>query len=239
MKRKFRTSQIALYSVLGFLILLTIVLSISIIKGNLLAHQSNASHLLDDEHRLVKTLSLRDIEEIQIKGRWLVELEQSEEWTVEISYPETTEHWLNYRQRNKHFELEYDPSFGSRKYSVAVISIPTLSSLELTGKNALNINKFESERIDLSITGRNVIKGKGGRFDTLILSALGNNYVDLESVPTKNAYVNNTGKSKTVLSMDGGKLSGSLTGSSILDYYGTTTENAVKVTGKARVNDLD
>ena len=239
MKRKFRTSQIALFSVLGFLILLTIVLSISIIKGKLLAHQSSASHVLDDEHRVVKILNLREIEEIQIKGRWLIELEQNEEWTVEISYPEATEHWLNYRQRNKHFELEYDPSFGSSKYSVGVISIPTLSVLELIGKIYLNINNFESERINLSITGNNVIKGKGGRFDTLVLSSLGNNYVDLKSVPTKNANVNNTGKSKTVLSMDGGKLSGSLTGASILDYYGTTIENSVRVTGKAKVNDID
>ncbi len=239
MKRKFKSSQIALYSVLGVLILLTIVLSISIVKGKLLAHQSNASHVLDDEHRVVKILSLRDIEEIQIKGRWLIELEQNEEWRVEISYPEATEHWLNYRQRNKHFELEYDPGFGSSKYSVAVISIPTLPTLELTGKNAVNINNFEGERMDLSITGNNVIKGKGGRFDTLVLSALGRSYVNLKSVPTKNAYVSNTGKSKTVLSMDGGKLSGSLTGASILDYYGTTIENSVKVTGKARVNDLD
>ena len=239
MKRKLRTSQIALYSLLGFLTLLTIVLSISIIKGHLLAHQSNASHVLDDEHRVVKNLSLRDIEEIEIKGRWLIELEQNEEWTVEISYPEATEHWLNYRQRNKHFELEYDPSFGSSKYAVGVISIPTLSTLALTGKNSMNINNFEGERIELSITGNNVIKGKGGRIDTLVLSALGNNYVDLESVPTKNVYINNTGKSKTVLSMDGGKLSGSLTGASILDYYGTTADYAVKVTGKARVNNLD
>ena len=239
MKRKFRTSQIALYSLLAFLILLTIILSISIIKGKLHAHYSNASHVLDDEHRVVKILSLRDIEEIQFKGRWLIELEQNEEWTVEISYPQATEHWLNYHQRNKHFELEYDPGFSSRKYSVGVISIPTLSALELTGKNALNINNFEGERIELSITGNNVIKGKGGRFDTLVLSALGKNNVDLVSVPTKNAYVNNSGKSKTVLSMDGGKLSGSLTSASILDYYGTTIENTVKVTGKARVNELD
>ncbi len=240
MKRKFRTSQIALYSVLGFLILLTIVLSISILKGNLLAYQSKASHVLDDEYRVVKNLSLRDIEEIEIEGRWIIDLKQSEEWKVEISFPKNTEHLLKHGQRNNRFKLEYDPpGFGSRKYSVAVISIPTLTALALTGKNSLNINKFEGERIDFSITGRNVIKGNGGRFDTLVLSALGNNHVDLESVPTKNAYVNNTGKSKTVLSMDGGKLSGSLTGASILDYYGTTTENSVKVTGKARVNDLD
>jgi len=39
--------------------------------------------------------------------------------------------------------------------------------------------------------------------------------------------------------MDGGKLSGSLTGASILDYYGTTIENSVRVTGKAKVNDID
>ena len=239
MKRKFRTSQIALYSVLGILILLTIVLSISIIKGKLHAHHSNASHVMDDEHRVVKILSLRDIEEIQIEGRWLIELEQNEEWKVEISYPEDSEHLLKYHQRNKHLKLEYDPGFGSRKYSVGVISIPTLTALVLTGKNAVNINNFEGERIELSIIGNNVIKGKGGQFDTLILSALGKNNVDLELVPTKNAYVNNTGKSKTVLSMEGGKLSGSLTGASILDYYGTTIENSVKVTGKARVNDLD
>ena len=239
MKRKFRTSQIALYSVLGILILLTIILSISIIKGKLLAHQSSASHVLDDEHRVVKILSLRNIEQIQIEGRWLIELEQNEEWTVEISYPEDSEHLLKYHQRNKHFKLEYDPGFGSSKYSVGVISIPKLTALDLTGKNAVNINNFEGERIELSIIGNNVIKGKGGRFDTLVLSALGKNNVDLESVPTKNAYVNNTGKSKTVLSMDGGKLSGSLTGASILDYYGTTIENSVKVTGRARVNDLD
>ena len=239
MKRKLRTSQIALYSVLGILMLLTIILSISIIKGKLLVSHSNTSHVLDDEHRVVKILSLRDIEEIQIKGRWLIELEQNEEWTVEISYPEATEHWLNYRQRNKHFEFEYDPSFGSSKYAVGVISIPTLSALELTGKNSVNINNFEGQRIDLFITGNNVIKGKGGRFDTLVLGMLGYNYVDLKSVPTKNAYVNITGNSKTVLSMDGGKLSGYLTGASTLDYYGTAIENAVKVTGIARVNDLD
>ena len=239
MKRKLRTSQIALYSVLGILMLLTIVLSISIIKGKLLVSHSNTSHVLDDEHRVVKILSLRDIEEIQITGRWLIELEQNEEWTVEISYPEATEHWLNYRQRNKHFELKYDPSFGSSKYAVGVISIPTLSALELTGKNSVNINNFEGQRIDLFITGNNVIKGKGGRFDTLVLGMLGYNYVDLKSVPTKNVHVNITGNSKTVLSMDGGKLSGYLTGASTLDYYGAAIENAVKVTGIARVNNLD
>ena len=92
MKRKFRTSQIALYSVLGFLILLTIVLSISILKGNLLAYQSKASHVLDDEYRVVKNLSLRDIEEIEIEGRWIIDLKQSEEWKVEISFPKNTEH---------------------------------------------------------------------------------------------------------------------------------------------------
>ncbi len=239
MKRRLRTSQIALMSVLGILILLTIVLSISIIKGELLAPQSNASHFLDDEHRVVKILSLKDIQEIQIKDRWLIELNQNREWTVEISYTEATEHLLHYHQLNKHLDLEYDPGFGSSKFAVGVISIPTLQVLELTGKNTVNINNFEDERIDLSITGNNVIEGNGGRFNTLVLSALGNNHVDLESVPTKNAYVNNTGKSKTVLSMDGGKLSVYLTGASTLDYYGTALENSVKVTGMARVNDLD
>ncbi len=184
-------------------------------------------------------MSIQDIQDIQINGRWLIELKQNEEWTVEISYPEGTEHLLHYRQRNKHFELEYDPGFGSSKFAVGVISVPTLQALDLTGKNTVNINNFEGERIDLSITGNTVIKGKGGRFDTLVLSALGKSYVDLESVSTKNAYVNNSGKSKTILSMDGGKLSGSLTGASTLDYYGTALENSVKVTGMARVNDLD
>ena len=240
MKRKLRTSQIALYSLLGFLILLTIVLSISILKGNLLAHQSKTSHVFNDEHRVVKILSLRDIEEIEIEGRWIIDLKQSEEWKVEISFPKNTEHLLKHGQRNKRFKLEYDPpGFGSRKSSVAVISIPTLTALALTGKNSVNINNFEGQRIDLFITGNNAIKSKGGRFDTLVLGMLGYNYVDLKSVPTKNAYVNITGNSKTVLSMDGGKLSGYLTGASTLDYYGAAIENAVKVTGIARVNNLD
>ena len=67
---------------------MTIVLSISILKGNLLAYQSKASHVLDDEYRVVKNLSLRDIEEIEIEGRWIIDLKQSEEWKVEISLPE-------------------------------------------------------------------------------------------------------------------------------------------------------
>ena len=83
------------------------------------------------------------------------------------------------------------------------------------------------------------IRGKNSSFDKAVITLSGTGNIDLSDVITINADVQLSGLGSINLYMDGGELSGNLSGLGNIEYSGKADRNNLKVTVLGNVSRSD
>ena len=188
--------------------------------------------------RLSESADLTGITEVEIAGGWRVNVTRGDEWKLEVADSGNRDARVRMHVFGKRLRL----GGGSRAWrrergapkSVNIV-LPALEELELRGGVRLALSGFRGDRLAVGIAGAARLEGRGGRYDELELSVAGASAVDLRGIAVTDAEIDLRGASDVVLTMSGGVLSGSVAGAGSLRYYGTVSEERVRVAGVARI----
>lgn len=246
---KMKKSQVTMLSALGVLALIVIMLvgvgrmAVSSMDNGATGESSRTDYSIQGE----KDFDIRDFESIKFIGNWKVKLEQGDDWRVELDYPVNMKQELQVSVESGRLIL--DPGHmgdtywnwswwkgGQQKGYRARIVMPKLKSVEISGATNLDLNGFTGEHLDILISGAGNLDGERGRYESLTLTMSGAGNVDLRDMVFTDAMINLSGAGNVNLGMDGGVLSGNLSGFGNIEYYGSVKDEKVNVSGFGKVH---
>ena len=208
--------------------------------------KASSSKQINYRDMVEKKFDVRDFDSIRFLGTWKVELEQGDAWRVELRYPRDMEDDLEVSVKNGRLTLnpgQWDNHWnwnwwkgGHQESLKARIVMPNLKSLDISGATNLDFAGFEGENLNIAISGAGNVEGKDGRFENLDLNMSGAGNVDMRDVIFVDANVNMSGAGNVNLGMDGGVLSGNLSGFGNIEYYGSVSDEHVNVSGFGKVH---
>ena len=242
-----RNSQTALLTALGVTVL-GIVIVIAILRVSLLGFAPTASANTDrgvatSGESVTATVNLTDFEDILIRNSWVVELTQGDEWRVELTFPEDRGSDSLVEVRDGRLILEGEEGgpnrwrwWGgdAREYRAEIV-MPALASLEIAGAANVELDGFEGDNLALTISGAANVESRSGTYDSLNVTISGAANVDLDGVLVTAAHVVMSGASNVELLMNGGELSGNISGLGNLSYSGQVSNESVVVSGLGHV----
>ena len=221
-----KRSQIALLVMGGALagVVIAFVVSARI------ALSSDGFAFFDGPH-ITGNVELHGFRNIDVAGHWNVNLSRGDDWQIELSYPDGFEDRVKAGLAGERLWLRVD----SRSWweepelpATADIVMPELEELGLKG----------ASRVEMEVAGVTRLKGRESRYDELELSVAGASHIDLRGVTVRDADLDLAGASKVTLTMNGGKLSGSMAGGGSVEYYGPVSEEDIRLAGVSWVESM-
>lgn len=180
---------------------------------------------------------LVNFDKVIVSGSWKVKLVQSDHWDVEINNNdrstdniEVTVHDGVLRLRQKSSKLIN----GASKLE-AVVQMPALHHLNLYGSVYTKMSGFKGEQLKLKASGGIRLDGKNNQYDNLTANGSGSVKLGFRETLTTNADINLSGSSNLTITMNGGALNASISGSGSINYYGSTSSQKIKTSGTAEV----
>ncbi|HCL00631.1 MAG TPA: hypothetical protein DHW42_11080 [Candidatus Marinimicrobia bacterium] len=189
-----------------------------------------------DEELIQKEYDFKDFNALIIAGIWSIDIEQGDQYSVKIQYPEIYEDEILITQESGELIFENDlkrRSGGGLIY--AAITMPQLSAIEILEGADISFEEFNCDHLSIRSTGAAKIKGSGSSIQDLELFCDGAAHVNLRRSDVFNATVCLNGASRVELTMTGGKLSGSANGASSIIYYGEITSQDIKTAGAVSI----
>ena len=191
-------------------------------------------------------LDLSGFERIDARGQWEVTLVQGADWDVALSYPEELEERLRVSVAGNRLLLGYERTGwgwwggGGNRHRVRVrITMPVLSGVDLAGATTLDLSGFSGERLEIEASGATEIVGRDGAYEALELIVSGAGDIDLGSLPVDGAHIVLSGAGNVLLNMNGGVLSGSISGAGRVRYRGAVSAQNVMTAGFSSVEPLN
>jgi Putative auto-transporter adhesin, head GIN domain len=193
--------------------------------------------------QVTRTYDLEGFTRIAVAGNWHITLTRGDAWQVRVSYPQALEGRLQVAvDDGDRLDLDYttrDRGFlglGHSEPMTAEIVMPNLRAVVLAGTAVLDLAGFQGERLAMTVTGAAQVDGHDGRYAALALTVSGAGNVDLEGITVTDAHVDLAGAGDVTLTMDGGVLSGSISGAGKIAYFGTVREQRVNISGFGKVS---
>jgi len=182
------------------------------------------SHIDGDIERLPENLphesELSDFNRLDVSGVWEVEIVKGDQWRVQTdtdnedvkiqAYIRDNELVLRQKAR-KSFWNSIDFNISAK------IEMPTL------------------DKLDVDVSGATEITGQDSRYQELVLDSSGASEVDFEDVTVTTATIDMSGAANLILTMDGGDLTGDISGAGNIKYYGTVATQDIDTSGAANV----
>ena len=217
-----------------------------VLAGIVIASVVSARIALSPDHSAILggaqvrgSAELREFREIDVAGQWQVNVRQGDDWRIELSYPDSLEDRVKVGLTGERLWLRVDSHSWWEEPDFPVtadIVMPELEELDLKGASRVEIQGFRGPRLEIDIAGVTQLEGRESRYDELDLSVAGASHIDLRGVTVRDAELDLAGASKITLTMNGGKLSGSIAGGGSVEYYGRVSANRVQTAGFARVD---
>ena len=199
----------------------------------------NIAHLANQSHG---SIDVTDFARVETRGSWQVMITQGDKWKVDLSYPEDLEDRLRVRMEGNSLILATRPRFGIRWNegpATARIVMPALVTLDVGGAGKVKFSGFSGDRLAISISGAAKIDGTDGHYDELALTVRGAGNVDMRDMVFTNARTQVSGAGNIAITMDGGVLSGKISGAGKVAYYGSVSDERIATTGAAVVRHED
>lgn len=125
---------------------------------------------------------------------------------------------------------------GNDGFARIEITLPNLSYLSLDGANSTTLTGLTGEELTIVVDGAASITGTGPGYQRISVLSEGAGSIDLSKLPAVDAKVNLDGAGSVVLNMQGGSLSGSLSGLGSIEYLGDVAQQLVTISGLGSVN---
>lgn len=247
--KKMRKSQVVMLVALGVMacIVVTLVGVGRMAVSSMDSGDTGQYRQIDYGNRVERNFDVKGFDSLRLIGTWKVKLEQGDAWQVELTYPSGMEQDLRVsvedgrlildpgQWRQPHWGWDWWKNGTQTGYSARIV-MPELQAIEITGATNLDLSGFEGKHLDIAISGAGNLDGERGRYQDLNLTMSGAGNVDLRDMTFTDARVNLSGAGNVNLGMDGGTLSGNLSGFGNIEYFGTVKDERVNVSGFGKVH---
>lgn len=173
---------------------------------------------------------------IRASGNWDLVMEQGETYGVEIEGPEYLMDVLIVEKEQSVLRLDIRDDIRWRDEKVhARVKFPKVDILRLSGSVNVDMQGFQSERLRIKASGSTSLKGRQNSIYYLTLKGSGSTQIEFADNPITHAEIDLSGSSKVSISMAGGDLKGSISGSGTVVYDGDIRDQEVRISGSGSV----
>jgi len=195
--------------------------------------------------RTTRTYDIADFNGVAIAGQWQVTIERGDAWRVGVEVPAEFADRVRVERNGDALQLAYAGAFvfggfgrvdrENNGVPKATITMPALETLDLSGASRVSFSGFDGAALSVHVSGGVALQGAASRFGSLTLDLSGAGNVNLGDVPVTDANVDISGAASITLRMAGGRLSGDMSGSGNLEYFGTVSEESIDKSGLVNV----
>lgn len=184
-----------------------------------------------------RSFDLKGFSGVSASGAWDITVRRGTSYSVVVNVPDTMTKRLDIFARGQILHVGLKPgAVEARQRMTAEITMPSLKSLQLSGANRASFSGFSGTRLEVKCSGAAAVTGSGGSYEDLRISGSGASAVKFRDLPAVNADVRLSGAGKAELTMQGGVLSGELSGAGNVAYWGSVSRVNVGTSGIASVS---
>ena len=217
--------------------LIVIVIVFLLIFRLTLGNSMTTERPIDSDKPIVsREFPLAGFTAIEVSGHWEVELTRGETTKVKVRAPGDVMEDLSVEKQAGTLILSTGKKWRLSPGKVtALITMPSLSDLRLSGLVSLELSGFSSESLTVYTTGSTSITGKGNHVHNLNLIGKGVSNLNLRRNSVINADLRYKGVYKIELSMAGGELTGKIKGVGKVIYNGEVRKESIRKVGPCKV----
>jgi hypothetical protein len=191
-----------------------------------------------DRTRIEKTYDFRDFQNIEMVGGWEVTLSRGDDYSITVAMPKYLEEMIAAKKNGNTLSLAVRPEtqFNIGPNPVTVdITLPRLHGFQSRGGSKVRISDFDVDSLRIRSDGATSINADDNVISSLVLRTTGAADVDFRDSKVTNADVRIQGAGSLKITMEGGKLTGSVAGASSVVYYGSVSEENIRTEGLASI----
>lgn len=234
-----RTSNKILVA-LGAVIVVGLVILLATFRGfagRVMEETPEGTRVSGSGDRVERAYDVEGFTGIESSGGWEVTLTRGQTYEVRIQAPEDIHDVLQVRRDGKNLVLGFKPGYSVQNARTsAEIVMPDLDRIAGSGGISCRFSGFSGDRLDVEISGGAFIKGSGGSYEDVNIDISGAAAVEMDKILAVNADVNLSGAGSVEITMDGGELTGSISGAGNLTYHGQVSRLDVEKSGVASIS---
>ncbi len=183
---------------------------------------------------VTKPMSITGFTSVSAAMGFRVEITESSTYSVRVTVDDNVVDKLRVTKEGDTLSIALDPGIYTFMSLSAVVTMPDIEGLELSGGSRGSISGFVGlASLDLELSGGSHVDAEGSAID-LTVDASGGSTLDLENFPVHDADVVFSGGSSGTISLDG-NLDADASGGSRLWYIGSPTLGDIDTSGGATV----
>jgi hypothetical protein len=197
-------------------------------------------------------------DKIVTNGAWDIDIVEGDAFKVSINVDQNIAKYIISEKQGDTFYLGIKPhhSYAFESGQVkAEITLPKLSKVDTSGASNIHFAGFSGDNLTIQTSGDSKVVGENNliknlnivtsgesqiivsktNINDLDINASGDSQFNFEESITANANLGLSGSSEVQLKMNGGKLTGNLSGNSTVIYKGKVSSQKIKTSGAASV----
>lgn len=183
-----------------------------------------------------KSFDLKGFTGVSASGTWELTIKQGSAYSIEVTVPDNIVDRLDIRTHGKILSIGLKPGTTPTNWRMsAAVTMPSLDTVQLSGANRATFGGFSGGRLNVECSGAVSVVGSGGGYRNIKIDASGAASVDLRDLPTVDAEVHISGAGQADLQMQGGALTGQLSGAAKVIYWGSVSGQAIQTSGIGNV----
>ncbi len=177
-----------------------------------------------DEEPVTRSFAVTDFTGVAINGSFASTIRQGSDFTVELTVDADVVGLLDVYVDGTILRIGFVPNSDIRASTLeAVVTMPTLETIALNGSNQVELWDFSGSTIDADLQGNNFLNVQNVAYDFMTARVNGSvlfEFINVAALPA--GHIDISGSSTATLNlMDFATLTGSVSGTSTLNYYGS------------------
>lgn len=220
--------------------ILVVLVSFRAIVGN--ADTASSKVKQGSSSVITKDFPITDFTGVSTSGDWKIEIVKDKGYKVQIATTEKIMNQLNVRNETGELmidNLSRDNSifFDTGKNSIR-ICMPELKSVDLSGDSSVMINNFISSTLKIDVSGDSKIEAVNCVVTDCTFEISGDSDMNFLKSKIRNLDLQVSGDSSIKVNMDGGELTGDVSGSSEIQYAGSISSQKIDASGDVSVKKM-
>jgi len=233
-----KTSNKILWITIGglFACVVTFLLFIRVLTSPLIERVEPMKEATGSKEMVTRSYPLKYFSGIKASGKWDLKLTSGETYSVEIEAPEYLLPGLIVEKERDVLHLGIERGWRLKGGELkALVTLPGLESLNVSGSVTVDMNGFDSERLKIKASGSTQLVGTANKIYYLTLKGSGSTRFDLMGNPVTFVEIDLSGSSTIAVTMAGGDLKGKISGSGTVVYDGDIRDQEVSISGSGSV----
>ncbi len=192
---------------------------------------------LADGTETVTEYALANFTKIEGSGAFQIAVSEAPAYQVQLRVPRRIQDYVAVAVEGDTLHIGLKPGVTITGLGIyrATITMPKLTAIHTSGAARVEFMGFSGDDLTIGSSGAASILGSGGSYRRLLVDSSGASVIGLTDLPVVEARIRSSGAGVVRLSMQGGELSGELTGAVRLFYSGSVKKADVQTSGAAVV----